>query len=314
MIGHLKDRAAALAALGWTGDDAEWLAFVCLHSGAFLRSQYLTFIGSLHPSAASRFIDRCASIAVEEAWNGTPLKLCRITARPVYRALGAEHIRHRRRPSATGLLLRRLLAFDFVVDHTDRPWLPTEDEKVTMLSAVGVPEQALPRRVYQAENGGGGQTRYFVHKLPVAVGKTASLFVYVQAGADSEAALRTWGEAHAALWAALRANGRAVSVVVVGSEHDPLTGADKVLSEWAAAGGAPGAAGGAAAAELADLIAAIDAGDAKRLATYGGPDAALERYATLKRGGAARTTAGNGARGTPGITSGALWRSSRVVT
>ena len=208
MIGHLKDRAAALAALGWTGDDAEWLAFVCLHSGAFLRSQYLTFIGSLHPSAASRFIDRCASIAVEEAWNGTPLKLCRITARPVYRALGAEHIRHRRRPSATGLLLRRLLAFDFVVDHADRPWLPTEDEKVTMLSAVGVPEQALPRRVYQAENGGGGQTRYFVHKLPVAVGKTASLFVYVQAGADSEAALRTWGEAHAALWAALRANGR----------------------------------------------------------------------------------------------------------
>ena len=177
-----------------------------------------------------------------------------------------------------------------------------------MLSAVGVPEKALPRRVYQAENGGGGQTRYFVHKLPVAVGKTASLFVYVQAGADSEAALRTWGEAHAALWAALRAKGRAVSVVVVGSEHDPLTGADKVLSEWAAAGGAREA------AELADLIEAIDAGDAKRLAKYGGPDAALERYATLKRGGAARTTAGNGARGTPGITSGALWRSSRVVT
>ena len=184
MIGHLKDRAAALAALGWTGDDAEWLAFVCLHSGAFLRSQYLTFIGSLHPSAASRFIDRCASIAVEEAWNGTPLKLCRITARPVYRALGAEHIRHRRRPSATGLLLRRLLAFDFVVDHADRPWLPTEDEKVTMLSAVGVPEAALPRRVYHGRrtDARSGQTRYFVHKLPVAVGKTASLFVYVQAG------------------------------------------------------------------------------------------------------------------------------------
>ena len=313
MIGHLKDRAAALAALGWTGDDAEWLAFVCLHSGAFLRSQYLNFIGSLHPSAASRFIDRCASIAVEEAWNGTPLKLCRITARPVYRALGAEHIRHRRRPSATGLLLRRLLAFDFVVDHADRPWLPTEDEKVAMLTAVGVPKAALPRRVYTAKDGRGkGQTRYFVHKLPVALDHSGSLFVYVQAGDESAAALRTWGDAHADLWATLLAKGRAVSVVVVGLGHDPLASADKVLSAWTAAG--VGAAGGAAAAELADVIEAIDAGDAKRLAKYGGPQAALDRYAELEGVGAGRATARTSGSGTPGITSGAVWRSARVLT
>ncbi len=39
MIPHLGGRAAALAEFGWTGRDAEWLALVCLHSGAFLRRQ-----------------------------------------------------------------------------------------------------------------------------------------------------------------------------------------------------------------------------------------------------------------------------------
>ena len=65
MIAHLKDRAAALAALGWTGADAEWLAFVCLQSGAFLRSQYLRYVGESHPMHARRFVQRCRSIAVE---------------------------------------------------------------------------------------------------------------------------------------------------------------------------------------------------------------------------------------------------------
>ena len=313
MIVHLKDRAAALAALGWTGDDAEWLAFVCLHSGAFLRSQYLNFCGESHRFLATRFIERCGRIAVEEAFNGTAARVVRIKGRDVYRALGAEHIRYRRRPSEAGLLLRRVLAFDYVVDHADRPWLPTEDEKVAMLTAVGVPKAALPRRVYTAKDERGkGQTRYFVHKLPVALDNNGGLFVYVQVGDESAAALRTWGDAHADLWATLLAKGRAVSVVVVGLGHDPLASADKVLSEWTAAG--VGAAGGAAAAELADVIAAIDAGDAKRLAKYGGPQAALDRYAELEGVGAGRTTARTSGRGTPGITSGAVWRSARVLT
>ena len=52
----------------------------------------------------------------------------RIDARSVYRALGAEHIRHRR--TASPVLLRRLLSLEHVIEHLDRPWLPTEAEKV----------------------------------------------------------------------------------------------------------------------------------------------------------------------------------------
>ena len=40
MIEHLKGRERALASLGWTGREAEWIALVCLHSGVFTRPQF----------------------------------------------------------------------------------------------------------------------------------------------------------------------------------------------------------------------------------------------------------------------------------
>ena len=36
----LQDRAARLAPFGWTDREAEWIALVALHSGAFTRSQW----------------------------------------------------------------------------------------------------------------------------------------------------------------------------------------------------------------------------------------------------------------------------------
>ena len=40
MIEHLRGREQALASLGWTGREAEWIALVCLHSGVFTRPQF----------------------------------------------------------------------------------------------------------------------------------------------------------------------------------------------------------------------------------------------------------------------------------
>ena len=103
MIAHLRDRAAALGALGWTGRDAEWLALVCLHSGVFLRSQHLAFLGRDHGELATRFIERyrqwCGRRVgrrspIERVWRGS-MRLCIVAPRSLYRALGAEHVRHR---------------------------------------------------------------------------------------------------------------------------------------------------------------------------------------------------------------------------
>ena len=39
MIVHLREREKNLEPFGWSQQDAEWVALVCLHSGIFTRSQ-----------------------------------------------------------------------------------------------------------------------------------------------------------------------------------------------------------------------------------------------------------------------------------
>ena len=313
MIPHLNGRAAALEALGWTGRDAEWLALVCLHSGVFLRAQYLVFAGSEHGEPATRFVERyrvwCAGRAgrqplVERAWNNGPARLCMVAPRALYRAVGAEHVRHRREASPA-VVLRRLLSLDYVVDHLREPWLATEAEKVSALTAAGAPEKALPRRVYRGRRG--SRSRYFAHKLPLALDGKRATFVFVQAEDVTPTGVRTWGEAHAGLWAALRAAGRVVDVVVVGRDPERLAAVEPVLAGWTKApAAADPEAARAARAEFAEIQAAVARGDLAALETYGGINGALGRMRDLS---AAASGAG---RTGPAITSGRTWRSTRV--
>lgn len=301
-----RERVAALEPLGWCGRDAEWVVLVCLHSGVFLRGQYLAFVGREHRSAAVRLMERLVGVAVEEQWNGSRLRLCRITARELYRRLGAEHVRHRKSARQRGVELRRLLSLDYVLEHADEPWLPTEQEKVAALTAAGVPEAALPRRVYPGKSGG-GRTRYFAHKLPVALYEDRVTFVFTQAEDATPSAVRTWGEAHAALWAALTASGRGVEVVVVGQDPERLAAAEPVLARWTRKASSPGP-GGEAAAELAAVRDAVSALDEGALERYGGLNGAVARIAAMEESAAAEAAS----TPEPVISCGRVWRSERV--
>ena len=310
-VPHLQRRAAALAALGWRGRDAAWLALVCLHSGVFLRSQYLAFTGQSNPALPHRFVKRCGAAAVEEPWNGCGMRVCRIAGRPIYRALGAEDVRHRRAASAP-VVLRRLLSLDYVLDDLDAAWLPTEGEKVAALTAAGIGQHALPGRLYHGPDS--SQRRHFVHKLPVALDAERATFVFVQAEDETVSALRTWGEQHAALWAALRGAGRAVEVVVAGRDPVRLAAAERVLDRWTQALGAVDAeaerraeAARAAREEFIAVRASVAAGDLKALEPYGGLNGALARMSDLAEVGEAKT-----ARPKPAVTAGRTWRSRRV--
>ncbi len=80
-IPALGDRLRSLGVPGWTRRDTEWLALVCLQGGGFLRPQHLAFLGQSPPELARRFVRRCGKAAVEERWNASGLKLCRIVDR-----------------------------------------------------------------------------------------------------------------------------------------------------------------------------------------------------------------------------------------
>ena len=74
--------------------------------------------------------------------------VCRVFSSPIFQALGTEDIRHRRVASAE-ILLRCLLALDYVLEHPDLPWLPTEPEKFRAFEALGIERRHLPLPVYR---------------------------------------------------------------------------------------------------------------------------------------------------------------------
>ena len=157
MIKHLHEREKALERFGWKGREAEWIALVCLHSGVFTRAQFCYFFDAVSDrKRAFRFVrdlvDR--GLAVEDALPNKRgrAKACRISSKEIYRALGIENVRHR--PDADdSLMLRRLLSLDYVLEHPQLPWLPTEQEKVAFFDLLGFDRRRLPHRLYHGANG-----------------------------------------------------------------------------------------------------------------------------------------------------------------
>ena len=281
MIEHLKGRERALAALGWTGREAEWIALVCLHSGVFTRAQFCHYFNTYRKQAhrfVKTLIDRKAG--VESEW---PVvigggKSCRISSKPIYRALEIENIRHRRKANRS-VVMRRLLSLDFVLEHPGLNWLPTEGEKVEFIEGLGVHSNLMPRRIYYGADR--AQKRYFALKLPVAGGDKTVTFAYVDPGRDTTGELNSWGAAHGQLWDAIRAKGRRVEVIAIGAELDMVLRADRVLQLWAAAEPGKVIEGLTVKQEIELLERALDRQDLELFDQYGGMQEAINRYIAL---------------------------------
>ena len=282
MIAHLRGREAALEPFGWTGRRAEWIALACLHSGVFTRAQWARFADA-HPEQVRRGVHALINrgVAAEETVPGIRGigRVCRIFSRRIYRALGAEHIRHRRGAS-TEVLMRRLLSLDYVLEHPGLPWLPTEHEKVGAFQALGLERALLPSRLYR---GAAGDTRrYFPVKLPVALDGRRAVFVYVDPGHETATALRSWGSAHRGLWRALEDQGRSVEVVAVARTSRETERARRVTRGWAEGSG-PAAPDAEIREEVARIERAILKGAVQILEEFGGLQAAMKRSVALTK-------------------------------
>ena len=283
MIEHLKGREDALAALGWTGREAEWIALVCLHSGIFTRAQFCRYFDAGRKRAyrfVKTLVDRRAGVEIEDAVFNGGGKTCRISSKPIYRAMEIENIRHRRKATVS-VLRRRLLSLDFVLEHPGMNWLPTEGEKVEFFEGLGVHSNLIPRRIYYGAVG--AQKRYFALKLPVAGGDKTVTFAYVDPGHATAVELHSWGAAHGPLWDAIRAQGRRVEVIAIGAELAMVLRADRVLQLWAAAEPGKVAAGLTVKQEISAISDAIDNRDMEFLAQYGGMGEAGKRYMALRK-------------------------------
>ena len=95
MIEHLRGREQALASLGWTGREAEWIALVCLHSGVFTRAQFCHYF-EVRRNAAHRIVRTLIERreAVEGEWplvNGARKDVPNFKQRDLPCARSREH-------------------------------------------------------------------------------------------------------------------------------------------------------------------------------------------------------------------------------
>ena len=292
MIEHLRGRDRKLEPLGWFGHEAEWIALVCLHSGVFTRAQFCDYFAAQRMTA-SRFVKALIErrAAVEGEWpvmNGGG-KTCRISSNAIYRALGVENIRHRRKASKP-VVMRRLLSLDFVLEHPGMNWLPAEPEKVEFFQKLGLPRRLIPRRIYYGV--AGNQKRYFALKLPLAADPETVTFAYVDPGHSTVTELCSWGAAHGPLWDALRKKGRQVRVIGIAVENATVDRTARVLEAWAAADPGKPDEGLTARQEIKDIRDAMKQNDRDFLAQYGGFGRAMQRAAALHKLPEAKVTEG----------------------
>ena len=293
MIEHLRGRDRKLEPLGWTGQDAEWIALVCLHSGVFTRAQFCQYFDTTNRVRAQRFvkalIDRKQAVEIEWPIMNGGAKTCRISSKAIYRALGVENIRHRRQASNL-VVMRRLLSLDFVLEHPGMNWLPAEPEKVEFFEEIGLPLRLIPRRIYYGVVG--NQKRYFALKLPLAVEPEIVTFAYVDPGHQTDRELYSWGAAHGPLWDALRKKGRQVRVIGIAVENATLDRTARVIERWAAAEPGTSHEGLTPKQEIKAIRDAMKQNDLAYLEQYGGFGKAMKRVAALYKMPEAKVTEG----------------------
>ena len=256
---------------------AEWTACAALHSGIFTRLQLRTWLRSPSPDAArseaSRIMTslRDLGLASENELGGIG-RCVHIHAKQVYRALGEADNRNRRRP-AREKAIERLLCLDYVLDHPDQPWLPTEGGKTKACEEAGIDRGKWPRKVYPAQDGESETTRFFVEKFPLAVdveGRQA-VAACVSPG-TTKARLTSWLEAYAPVLEALAGAGFALSLVHISQRPEMAEPAARQLETVARRLGA----GDAEEAELERIRNAIRACTQESLESVGGLSEALE--------------------------------------
>ena len=311
MIEHLRGRDRKLEPLGWTGPDAEWIALVCLHSGVFTRGQFCDYFSTGRPQAlrfVKALIERRAAVENESFMFSGGARPCRISSNAIYRALGVENIRHRRKASKP-VLIRRLLSLDFVLEHPAMNWLPAEPEKVEFFEKLGLPLRLLPRRIYYGV--AANQKRYFALKLPLAVDPETITFVYVDPGNQTDSELHSWGAVHGPLWDALRTKGRQVRVIGIGVENATVDRTARVLEAWATAKPGTPDKGLTINQEIKAIQDAMIQRDEEFFVPYGGERLAMKRAAALMR--MPPVPEANGATGGVSIDDYSTWRAVRFA-
>ena len=223
-------------ALGYTEREAAFLQLVVEHSGYFLARQVDRFYGQPRGEVRTRFVERL--VARKDATVSTTVhqtSLFHVCGRTLYRALGEEDNRNRRR-RPPHLIRSRLMTLDFVLTHPEYVFLPYGEARAGYFVQVhGIDLAVVPTKRYLSRSGAPASLRYFVDKFPAyrVAGDAAVSFCYIDEGGQTNSGFETYLGQYEALFRAMSGY-RVLYVVENGSTCGP--GPLSIFRRWRANG------------------------------------------------------------------------------
>lgn len=187
------DPIPVLQASGYTEREAAFVYLVSLHSGYFLRRQFLRFIERGRGALAAQFLRRAFALGhLQSIACGQARFVYHLHATSIYKAVGLAASRHRRLKGDASIK-SRLMVLDFVLDHVDDSVLDTRESKVEYFTEVaGIGDQHLPR-IHGA---------LFGDDFPILIKETPCL-TFFDEGALSSSAFERFFSRYRAVFAAL---------------------------------------------------------------------------------------------------------------
>ncbi len=182
---------AAIQTLGYTQDEARFLYLVAVHSGYFVPRQFLTFSGAKWGKRSNTFTAKLESRG-HVTWREYDRTggVYHLFSKTLYRRIGKENLRNRRRHSVE-FIRTRLVLLDFILTNLGYDYLETEPDKLLFFcETLGIPRKTLPAKTYEGGPRSEPTLRYFVDKFPLFLDRTDSrspvvTFSYVDPGQAS---------------------------------------------------------------------------------------------------------------------------------
>src|SRR5437867_6186053 len=145
------ERIEALQDFGYNLDEARFLCTAALHSGYFLRRQFLSFINGTKGWKDVALLNRLkAHRHCRVTFFRHSRMVYHLSAKPLYDALGEKDNRNRRehQPST---IKNKIMGLDFVLEHSTYQYLAVEHDKLDyFVRALNIPPEDLPTRWYES--------------------------------------------------------------------------------------------------------------------------------------------------------------------
>jgi hypothetical protein len=174
--------------VGYTQREASFLVMAALHSGYFVRRQFLMHSGKNSGQMDENFLRKAmAKKHVRPTTYRADRVLYHLGSKPLYELIGETDNRNRRQHQVFTIKCR-VMALDYVLQHRDCRFLATEREKIDFFCGKFRTDRAhLPTRQYRAASGSSTTHRVFVDKFPISVrdGAAGVNFSYIDEGLHS---------------------------------------------------------------------------------------------------------------------------------